>query len=96
MAILKYLGVCLGRLAMFRAVLGRRLHAGLRRRVRRRGPAHLVRGRRVIAHSAGPFLLLLLSSSFLPASHMVTKTESTNESPVDAFTQSWIKQTKVN
>ena len=78
MAILKYLGVCLGRLAMFRAVLGRRLHAGLRRRVRRRGPAHLDRGRRVIAHSAGPSLLLL-SSSFLPASHMVTKTESTNE-----------------
>ena len=36
------------------------------------------RGRRVIAHSAGPFLLLLLSS-FLPAPHMVTKTESTNE-----------------
>ena len=58
------------------------------------------------AHSAGPFLLLLLSSSFPPASHMVTKTESTNEyrsapparpSPrFEPTADAWIKQNKVN
>ena len=62
------------------------------------------RGRRVIAHSAGPFLLLLLSSSsFLPASHMVTKTRSTHMSHWSApmarpspRTRQTIKQNKVN